>query len=39
MPKYIDFEEALNCAIKKRKFLIQRKIDDTSDEEAEGGQW
>ena len=37
MPKYMDFEEALNCAIQKRKFLIRRKIDDTSDEEAGSG--
>ena len=34
MPKYMDFEETLNCAIQKRKFLIQRKIDGTSDEDA-----
>ena len=33
MPKYMDFKEALNCAIQKLK-LIQRRIDDTSDEEA-----
>ena len=36
----MDFREALNCAIKKQKFLIQHKIDDTCDEEAEndGGE-
>ena len=34
MPKYMDFEKALNCAIQKWKFQIQRKIDDTSDKEA-----
>ena len=30
----MDFEEALNCAIQKQKFLIRRKIDDTFDEET-----
>ena len=34
MSKYMDFEEALNCAIQKQKFLIRHKIDDTSNEEA-----
>ena len=37
MPKYMDFDEALNCAIQKRKILIRHKIDDTSDDEAGGG--
>ena len=30
----MDFKEALNCVIKKWMFLVRRKIDDISDEEA-----
>ena len=37
MLKYMDLEEALNCAIQKWMFLIWHKIDDTSIEEAGGG--
>ena len=32
--KHMDFREGLNYAIKRRKFLIHRKIDDTSVDKA-----